>query len=96
MFFLRFVAKSLTDESRGGAIGLCWADVASIDDARFAADAMAADGGWAIESVEEASEVAIDEFDDTGREFFRRAELQGAYMAMYTWPAEAPVRRGLV
>jgi hypothetical protein len=50
---------------------------------------MARDGGWQVESIEEAAEAAIEEFQGPGRDFYRRAQAEGVFMVLYTWPAEA-------
>lgn len=89
MYYLRCVAEPADGTQNSPAGGLCWADVGSLDEARTAAEAMAADGGWTITGIEQAGEATIEEFGPEGQGFFRRAEEWGVYMVMYTCPAEA-------
>jgi hypothetical protein len=93
VFFLRCALEPAEGSTRGAAVGHCWSDLGSLDEARFAAIAMAGDAGWAITAFEAVDEVVIEEFDEAEREHFQRAEVWGVSMVVYTDPAAAPVRR---
>jgi hypothetical protein len=74
-------------------LGLVWADVSEVGEARAAADAMARDGGWEVVSIEEVSGAMVEEFDGEGREHFHRAEAQGMHMVLIIYPDETPPNR---
>jgi hypothetical protein len=90
VFFLRCALEPAEASTRGAAVGHCWSDLGSLDEARFAASAMAGDAGRAITAFEGADEVVIEEFDEAGREHFQRGEAWGVYMVLIYRSGRSP------